>query len=432
MFGKKTLISLSIICVTLVLIILMVMQKEDVSKIENKNQAKYVTTVIAKKGNWSPMHSVIGKIDTDSLNEIQSQVSAKVKSLLVYPGQTVEKGQVLIELDPLNAQRELQRLNAQLQDMTAQIEIQKRQHKLDRSLLEFDKEQFKKAQDNYTREKTLLAKQLISNSQFEQIVTQLNQAERTVLQRKLAVESQQAQQMQLMSNLNQLNISIDAQNEQIQLHTITASFDGVIGALNLKVGQSVIVGQNLLVLFNDQSRLFKVSVASKLAQQIESKLMINNQQYSILTVDPIINFEQAGQEVVFDISGQALALNSHQYGYWVSPVVENSFLLEPKALFEYERVYYLKEVQKDFVLEEAKVILHGIHILDEKEYWVATSDSLPEEPLLLTSKLSNLYSGIEVTNKLPEPKDSNNDELISQDISSNAGNSTDVETDAGE
>jgi len=405
MFSKKTLLPIFIVLSVAMLIAFMVMQKPDVTKIENKKEAKYVTTAVAQKGNWQPMHSVIGKISSNNVGDIYSEVNAKVLNVFVKSGDFVKTGQSLVELDAVDADRELQRLNAQLSDLTAQIDIQKGQHELDRSFLVYDQEQLKQAQENYSREKKLLARQLISNSRFEQVEAELNQAKRTTLQRELGIKNQTAQQQQLQASLKQLQISIDIAKEQVDAHIIKASFNGQVGNLSLRARQSVSVGQTLLTLLDDQSRLFEVKVSSELAKQSSATLVINDERFPILSVNPLLEAQQAGQQVVFDISGQTLPLGSYQYAYWVSPVVEESFLIEPKALFEFERVYYLKEVDSDFELEEAKVQLHGINIVDGKEFWIATSEKLPDSALLLTSKLNNLYSGIKVTNKLPEIED---------------------------
>ncbi|MCJ8313316.1 MAG: biotin/lipoyl-binding protein [Saccharospirillaceae bacterium] len=437
--AKKTLLSISIVATVVVLVTVMVMSKDDVTKIENKKEVKYVTTAVVQQGNWQPMHSVIGKIDSDSVNEMKSEVNAKVKAVLVSSGDFVIKGQLLIELDDESAQRDLQRLNAQLTDLNARIQIQKRQHKLDRQFLTYDLEQLEKSKDNYASEKKLLSKQLISNSRFEQVESELNQSTRSVLQRQLAIDNQNAQQQQLQASLTQLQINIDVQNEQIDAHKIIADFNGAIGNLTLKVNEKLSVGASMLTLFNDESRLFNVKVSSQLASQKSSELVISDQTYPILSVNPLLEAQQAGQLVVFDISGQDLSIGSYQYAYWVSPAIEDSFLIDPKALFEYERVYYLKEkeakeatdtdigtetetgtetgtqtdlesektkleksVENVFELVEAKVKLHGINIIDKKEYWIATSENLPDDVLLLTSQLRNLYSGIEVTNVLPK------------------------------
>ena len=427
MFAKKTLLSVSIVTTVIVLIAVMVMTKDDVTKIKNKKEAKYVTTSVTTKGNWQPMHSVIGKIDSDSVFEMKSQVNAKVKSVLVNSGDVVSKGQLLVELDDVGAQRDLQRLNAQLADLNAQIQMQKRQHKLDRQFLTYDLESLEKSKENHASEKKLLTKQLISNSRFEQVESELNQATRSVLQRQLSIDNQSAQQQQLQASLTQLQINIDVQNEQVQSHRFIADFNGAIGNLNLKTSQKITTGENILTLFNEQSRLFNVKVSSQLASQKSSEIVIDNQAYPILSVNPLLEAQQAGQLVVFDVSGQDLPIGSHQYAYWVSPAIEDSFLIDPKALFEYERVYYLKakeaklnkqtqtqtdveseeeksqkSIENIFELVETKVKLHGINIIDKKEYWIATSENLPDDALLLTSKLRNLYSGIEVTNVLPE------------------------------
>lgn len=409
---KNVLIPLGIIGVTALIIAVMMNFNKSPGEGEVKEvEAKFVSTVSANIGAFKPMHKVIGKVEALEQIDVNAQVNAKVAQISVKNGDWVEKGQTVIVLDVKQAQRELSRLQAQLADAKANQSMQIKQHALETKLLAFDKKQLDNANAALAKEKNLFKNNLSSSTRVEQVEEQADLRSQAYLQKQLAVENQGALQEQTKAGITQLQLSIDTATDNLANHVLVADFSGQIANVNLKQGQQVSQGQLLFTLFNDQNLQFKTKVSEALANQAQSQLMINNGLYDIQSVNPLLESQSAAQSVTFDLTGSKQLIGSYQYANWVSSAIENSFLVEDKALFEFERIYYLKDEDQDFSLVEKRVTLHGSTLVDNKEYWIATAQDMPEEFLLLTSKISPLYSGVIVTDQIPE-LENNDDENV--------------------
>lgn len=373
---------------------------------QTDEKAKFVMTTMTEQGNWQPMHPTIGLVEPAQYLDVQSQVNAKVLHVHVKPGEKVAKDQLILSLDSTDAERELRKLQAQKMELTANQSIMLRQQQLDIQLFEISKKQFENAKKALERMQKLGSKNLTSRAELESIEDAYNMASQSAAQAEFVIQNHEALRQQTRSSLLQLDISIEAQQALIEKHRFFADFDGEVANFDLKVAQQIASGQSLYTLFNRSELLFKTLVASQLAQESGATISYKGTAYERLHTDPVRMATSAGQRVWFGFEQNESLLGNYVYASWVSPAVENSFLIPDRALHDFDRVYYLQEISQDedlhqYRLVESQVKLQGTTMVDEQEYWIATSDTLPKQAQLLSSRVRPMYSGLKVTTIKP-------------------------------
>lgn len=144
------------------------------------------------------------------------QVAGYVQSIRARPGQRVEKGQVLLVVDPRRERAGLRAAEAQLASLEANLEYARR-----------------------TRERAaqLLKEGLMSRQDYEQAVAQARSAE---------------------ANARASQAQIQAQQVQLGYYEVSAPFAGVLGDIPVKVGDAVTT--ETLLTSVDQSHALEVSV----------------------------------------------------------------------------------------------------------------------------------------------------------------------------
>lgn len=87
-------------------------------------------TTVVKRGNIEASVTAIGTLQPHTYVDVGAQVSGQITRLHVQPGSTVEKGQLLAEIDPSVQQATVDAGRAALAGLRAQLADQQAQHKL--------------------------------------------------------------------------------------------------------------------------------------------------------------------------------------------------------------------------------------------------------------------------------------------------------------
>jgi HlyD family secretion protein len=158
--------------------------------------------------------SASGEVRPREEVNISSQVSGQIVDLRVEEGDRVRKGEVLVQLDPERFRSEVLRLEALLR--MARVEIEKEQVAL------------RTAESNLRRLEALYAQKIISDDQVEQ-------ARLTVDSGRIALKSRDEQVAQAEADLARAR-------DDLSKTTLRAPMEGMVTAVNAKVGEQVIIG----------------------------------------------------------------------------------------------------------------------------------------------------------------------------------------------
>lgn len=209
---KKTIIIIALLLVVLVSAALVLKpNKVDVSQID-------IQTAKAGKGNISNVVESTGTLEAITTVEVGTQVSGIVDALFVDYNSYVKKGQLLAKIDTTNLAAQLEQSQATLDNAKAELDYQ---------------------QATYNRMAPLNDKQLISQTDFDQLVYNLNKA-------KASYNNAMAQHKR-----NQINLDYAL---------IYSPIDGVVLNKEVEEGQTVAASFNTPTLFTIANDLTQMQV----------------------------------------------------------------------------------------------------------------------------------------------------------------------------
>lgn len=281
---KKTLFI--IIGVSLVLIVLLVVGKRagwfgdaaNVKEVEiTKTEPLDITETVAATGKIQPEVEV----------KLSSEVSGEIIELPIKEGQSVEKGDLLVKINPDIYQSNLQRMEAGLQNMRANYNQAQAN--------------LKQAEADYNRNKTLFEKGVISQAEWDAVVSNY--------------EIAQASKESAYYNMQSSAASVTEARDNLSRTTIYAPMSGTISRLDAELGERVVgtqqmAGTEILRVANlsnmevevdvNENDIVKVEVGDSTNVEVDAYLRrefkglvteISNSAATELTTDQVTNFK---------------------------------------------------------------------------------------------------------------------------------------------
>jgi len=187
--------------------------KSSGAKLDSREKIVNVAVSNVETSKYNHFITVQGRIDGDENATISAKVPGLVLNVLVKPGSVVKAGQVLAEFDGNAIRKQIQPLETNLAFLT----------------------------DLYNKQKALWDKQIGSEIQYKQAKT----------------------------NKEALEQNIAALREQLSMYKITATVNGTIDVVNLKIGQMAMPGMPYFTIVNFNKLKVKADVAESFANKIK-------------------------------------------------------------------------------------------------------------------------------------------------------------------
>ncbi len=281
---KKTLFI--ILGVVIALIILLVIGKK-AGWFGNSADVKKVEITKIEPINITETVSATGKIQPEVEVKLSSEVSGEIIELPIVEGQAVEKGDLLVRINPDIYQSNLERVRAGYQNSRANYS---------QTIANL-----KQAEADYNRNKTLFEKGVISKAEWDQIVSNYEVAQANKESAYYSMQSSAASVTEAQDNLGRTNIY--------------APMSGTISKLDAELGERVVgtqqmAGTEILRVANldnmevevdvNENDIVKVSVGDSTIVEVDAYLgkefkgivtEISNTADNELTTDQVTNFK---------------------------------------------------------------------------------------------------------------------------------------------
>ena len=195
---------------------------------------------------------------------IFNSVEGKLQSLKVQNGDSVKKGDVLLEMSTSDLNYQLEGLKAQLQSLegqrlqnyqspkTAQIAQQT-------LLIQLAEKDAQTEELNLTRMKALYDSGSIARVQYEEAERSFEKAKNLLEQQKLGLQliyeqhqTSQGTELYYMNQKKALQAQIDPLEEKISKALVVAQQDGIIKDLTFKEGNLIPLGQQIMTVFTNE------------------------------------------------------------------------------------------------------------------------------------------------------------------------------------
>src|SRR5690554_504586 len=281
---KKTILWVSIAIV--VLIVFLVVGKKAGWLGDSGNYKEVEITQIAPIDIIETV-SATGKIQPEMEVALSSEVSGEIIELPIKEGQTVEKGDLLVKINPDLIQAAVSQSQAGLQNVRAQLAQAEASEK--------------NAQLNYDRNKSLFEKGVISKSEWDKSITDYDMAKANSKAAYYSVQSASANLKQSVDNLSRT--------------TIYAPMAGTISKLSVELGERVVgtaqmAGTEIVRVANlqnmevevdvNENDIVKVALGDSTIVEVDAYLKrefkgivtaIANSAETALTADQVTNFK---------------------------------------------------------------------------------------------------------------------------------------------
>ncbi|WZL90110.1 efflux RND transporter periplasmic adaptor subunit [Salinimicrobium sp. 3283s] len=231
--------------------------------------------------------SATGKIQPEVEVKLSSEVSGEIIELPVVEGQQVEKGDLLVRVNPEIYQSNLERVRAGLQNV--------------RSSLSQAEASLKEAESNYQRNQSLFEKGIISKAEWDRIVS--------------AYEGAQANRQAAFYSVRSAEASVNEAVENLGRTNIYAPMSGTISSLDAELGERVVgtqqmAGTEILRVADlsdmevevdvNENDIVKVSIGDSTIVEVDAYLKqefkgvvteISNSANATATADQVTNFK---------------------------------------------------------------------------------------------------------------------------------------------
>jgi multidrug efflux pump subunit AcrA (membrane-fusion protein) len=404
---KRALIPILIIAVAVLVLIAMVKTRPQAPKMEKPPKVWVVNTITAQPATISPELTLYGRVETPREAALKSALEADVAEVFVLEGDSVSKGQKLIQLDDTDANLLLTQRKADVAAAQAQIDSEKLRFERDQSLLKQQQTLLELASKTVERARELDKTRLTPKSALDdaeaarerQLVT-LKQLEHDIAEHPVRLAQLNASLMRAKALQQQAEVDLDRS-------LITAPFSGRIARLSVSVGDRVRNGDSLIALYDLQHLEVRAQIPGRYVRQVRSLLNTGNL--------PTAKAELDGQPIQFKLLRMAgevkqdsggvdglFALQQHQNNLPLGSFIELQLQLAPidglipipfAALYGLDTVYkinkgLLQSVRIDKVGEQQGA--------DGEKLLLIRSEQLQSGDQLVATQLPNAIDGLRV------------------------------------
>jgi HlyD family secretion protein len=229
--SKKLIIILLIVAAVLVIAALVLKKGPELLKVSTETVS--VNTITEKV-------SASGKIFPVTEVKISSPVSGEVVELNIVEGDSVRQGQILAKIDPEAYQSQVERGTASVNASKANMANSKAQLENIRAQKEQVLSQLLNAKEVHKRNEKLFKEGVISTSDFEASLVNLQSLEANIRASEASIKSAQQNVLASEYSIKSAEASLKELKTMLGRTTIVAPVSGVVSKLNVEKGEQVV------------------------------------------------------------------------------------------------------------------------------------------------------------------------------------------------
>ena len=265
-------------------------------------QAVTVKLKTVESGTLIDSSEYVGSLEARDRVTLAPRTQGRILRIFARQGDRVSQGQPLIELEPTQAQEDV---NAATQSVNVekatlgQVEAELSTAEANRSAAAAEVESAKANVDdagsavelakiNLDRTQMLVKGGAVSQqeldddrSEFKSATAQLNSARETLNATNQALQASEKEVEQARANINSQNAAIkraEAElgsiDQNLAFNTISAPIEGIVGSFDKKVGDYVGVGEELTTLTNNQSFDLNINIPVEYRDRLKTGLTV--------------------------------------------------------------------------------------------------------------------------------------------------------------
>jgi RND family efflux transporter MFP subunit len=243
----------------------------------------------------------VGTLEAEQTVDLKPQIVGQISRILVKPGDRVQPGDVVFELNPDQTVPQLNSALASVNSAKSAVNTAAQQLQAAKSQLASAQSQYELAQVNNSRYQYLAQQGAIDRMTADQYATALKVQANAVNSAKDQVRAAQAGLSQAKAGVAQAQAQANAARVNVNFKQVTAPISGSVGNITLKVGDYVNAGDTLTTINQNNTFDLQIPIPLNRARQLHPGLVTQ-------LIDPTTG-AQVGMGTIYFVSPQADATN---------------------------------------------------------------------------------------------------------------------------
>lgn len=255
-------------------------------KYYQSKQPLAVNTVQIMKTDYEDYHYEEGTVESKERMKVFSSANGKIVDLFIEEGNTVNKGDVILNVDQEDLIYELDILYAQKNTLEGQEKsegevVKDSELKLQEESIEIAQNKVVSLQAELEKQKSLFESGAISQNDYEQIeeqykqvVSELNIQNFRLMTLKESSSLGSGKSQYYEGQMEKIDLQIKQLEEQIQETQILAPMTGAISNFSLVEGDFITKNQLLLEIFNREQYEIETYVLAKEVKNLDTGMMV--------------------------------------------------------------------------------------------------------------------------------------------------------------
>jgi len=365
-----------------------------------------ITVQTLQVATHAPNVVLYGKVETPRDANLTAAVHAEVAETPRKEGEAVRKGQLLIRLDPRDAQLVVQQRQADVTNIKAQIATEKVRNENDKAAIEREKKIVDLSKAQLERLKNLAKRHHAAAVSVDQAESKLHQDELNLLKRELALKDYQHRLQRFDAQLQRAAALLDRAKIDLQRTEIRSPFNGRLAKLSVAVGDWVRPGSELAEVFDTGNLEVRAEIPAKYLAMVRQALAQKKPMMAAANVDGIavklhlvrlaseVEQGSSGEDGLFRVqNGELLALGRTVELLLTLPPQKDTVLLPISALYGLNRVYVVKKQRLQAVQVER---VGSMTTPAGKQFVLLKSPHLRQGDQVMITHLPNAMSGLKV------------------------------------
>ncbi|MBK0326448.1 HlyD family efflux transporter periplasmic adaptor subunit [Rhodobacteraceae bacterium F11138] len=265
LFLASLTLALMIYAVSLVLGAVQARLNDERAPVAARERVFAVNLVTARSETIAPVMQAFGQVQSRRTLELRAAMGGRIIELAdsFEEGGAVQAGDVLVRVDPADAQSALERMQNDMLDAQAEVRDAERALVLARDELAAAEDQAELRVRAFTRQQDLQERGVGTAAAVETAELAAASARQVVVSRRQALALAQARIDQAATRRARAEISLETARRDLDETTLTAAFDGTLTEVNLVEGRLVSTNEKLAVLVDPNALevAFRISTA---------------------------------------------------------------------------------------------------------------------------------------------------------------------------
>jgi membrane fusion protein (multidrug efflux system) len=181
-----------------------------------------------------------------NIHTIAAKINGTVKIIYVNDNQAVKKGDLLVEIDPVDYSTRLQEAKSALGVERGKLSENEAKIELARANLELAKANLKLAETDKIRAERLIKEEVIPQEQYERMMTAFAVASAQLKAAEEQLRQAESQKVTQISTVQQKEAAKDIADFNVNYTMIYAPVDGYVTKKSVQVGNQIQSGQPLM------------------------------------------------------------------------------------------------------------------------------------------------------------------------------------------